>query len=165
MIMFSVTILVASLVYVLYCVNPNKDNALSRVRSFILYKLPGGIQDVGDKIFGPRFSKSFRWLSDYLFFSNNPVVMICYLFIGPCCYVIYIVEVMVPYFDYIDRKSLVIGNIIAWIAFYMYYKTYSTDPGIITPQNCEKYVSRFAKYYDGYLNVPDQECHTCHIIK
>jgi hypothetical protein len=161
----SVFLLSAAIIYVLYCVNPNTDGSLSQVRVFILQKLPGRIQLVGDRVLGPRFSLFFQRLSNYLFFSNNSVVMICYLFIGPGCYLIYIVEVMVPYYDYINKLSLVAGNFVAWMAFFMYYKTYSTDPGVITPQNCEKYTSRFSSYYDGYLNVPEQQCRTCQTIK
>ena len=165
MIMLSITLLAVALVYVLYCVNPNNHNALARVRSFILHTIPAKLQIVCDRVFGPRFSNSFKWLINYLFFSNNPVVMICYLFIGPGCYIIYVVEVMIPYFEDIYLSSLVAGNCVAWIAFYMYYKTYSTNPGIVTRENCEKYVSTYASFYDGYFNVENQVCSTCQVIK
>jgi hypothetical protein len=165
LITFAVILIFVAFVYLLYCVNPNNDSALAKIRHFILYSVVAKIQKGGDLVFGSRFSGTFRWLVNYLFFTNNSIVMVCYLFIGPGCYILYVGQVIIPYFRYISTTNLIIGNLVSWAAFYMYHKAYSTNPGIITAQNSEKYVSRFSQYGDRYLNIPNQICSTCNITK
>lgn len=155
----------ASMVYVLYCVKPVGNGPLAKFRNFMLYKLPYVFSTVGDRIFGPRFSPAISRAKNYVFFSNNPIVMIFYIFIAPGSYILYIFEVFIKYNGYFNDIHYFTGNALVFFAFYAFYKTYSTDPGIITVENAKYYREKYKTHEDGYIFKSDQICSTCKIVK
>lgn len=158
-------LIAGSILYVLYCMKPVGDGSMARFRTFMIYTLPNLLSKMGDRIFGPRFSRSANSLKNYIFFSNNPIVMIFYMFVGPGSYLLYIYEIMIGYYGHYNPFHLITGNAMALYAFFMFYKTYATNPGVITLSNNKYYLEKYKTYEDGYIFKSNQICSTCKIIK
>lgn len=88
---------VVSIIYLIYCLNPNKKKG-NVISEFFLHQLPNSIMAVGNKIFGDKFEKNFYSLMNYIFKTNNSLIMIFYLLISPGCYLLFVALIMVPYF-------------------------------------------------------------------
>lgn len=154
-----------SIVYVLYCLKPVNNGPLADFRTFMLKTLPNTISRAGDRVFGPRFTTSIVALNNYVFFTNNPIIMIFYVLVGPGSYLLYMHEIMIGYYGYFDPFHLLTGNTLAMFAFFMYYKTYATKPGRITVENEKAYSEKYKTHEDGYIFRSGEICTTCKVLK
>lgn len=154
-----------SIFYVLYCVKPVDNGPLAKFREFMIRDLPAFFSRAGDKIFGPRFTPAITRAKNYVFFSNNPLVMAFYMLIAPGSFCLYVFEVMIKYYGYFNPIHLVIGNLLVAFAFLMYYKTYATNPGVVTPANAKHYREKYRSHEDGYIFKADEICTTCKTVK
>lgn len=163
--LFLCIIALVAIAYLLYCVHPKSNTYLFKFRKFVLKTLPKNISIIGDKIFGPSFSIYLRKFRDYLFFQNNPIVMIFYVFIITFCYSIYIIKIFIEHESIIPKFDVIFGNSLVFITFYFYYKSLMTPPLFVTPENNLKVVEKYSKYYDGTVFIQNQVCSTCKTIK
>lgn len=85
---------------------------------------------------------------NYLFFTNNSVIVIFYIGICPGCYLLFIYLILIPYSKFISPFLLIFGNLVVLLGFWLYYKAYSTNPGIITQKNLHFYEKKYEKYID-----------------
>lgn len=163
--LFYYGMVLAALFYLLYCVNPNGTGILTKIRNFLLNDSLNRLSRFCDKIFGPNFSKRATAVKDYIFFTNNSIVMIFYLVIGPGSYCLYIHQIMIKYYGFYNPIHLITGNAVGAWAFYMYYKAVVTDPGTITMDNHKDYVEKYKDYVDGFIFERKKLCTTCKTLK
>ena len=88
-----------------------------------------------------------------------------YIVVGPLnfCLSTYLLDVR--HYDTIGFLNVMISCLTALIAFYQFYKAYTTDPGVITEKNQNAYLNKYKRYYDNVIFVPDINCSTCDMIK
>ena len=163
--LFYYGMILAAVFYLLYCVNPNGKGPLTKIRNFVLNDMLNKISETCDRIFGPSFSRRVSAIKNYIFFTNNSLVMIFYLAIGPGSYCLYVHQIMIKYYGYYNPIHLITGNILVSWAFYMYYKAVVTDPGTVTLENHKKYVDKYKDYVDGFIFERKKICTTCKTIK
>lgn len=109
--------------------------------------------------------KLLNRISDYMFETENPIIQIMYFIIGPVCYLIYSIYIFGFKVEVIGYPIVLTGHLIAWIAFYFYYRAWKSSPGVITQRKVESYVSKYAHLYDGICFKPDAICKTCNLTK
>ena len=54
------------------------------------------------------------------------------MLVGPGCYLIYVKNIILPFWFELNTKSVILLNICVFFGFWLYYKSYSKEPGIIT---------------------------------
>lgn len=157
-------LIIASLFYLIYCISPHNQTR-GKILGFVFESIPKSLMKVGNFFFGRRFQQTISAIKDYLFFSNNSLIMIFYLCIAPGSYFLYVFVIMIPYYEIINKVNLILGNLIVWIGFYFYYKTCATDPGTITPENHFHYFRKYEKFIDDKIYYDNYFCRTCDFKK
>ena len=158
------TLALVALLYLMYCLNPN----IYKKRSFFYYFtriLPKQLKQMGNRLFGNQFEVKMNDLYEYIFNTNNSLIVIFYFVVSPGCYFLFVYEIMIPYFRHINKFILFMGNHNVWFGFWLYYKASTTDPGIITEENNHIYLKKYESYYDEGIYLRDQKCRTCQIVK
>ena len=102
----------------------------------------------------------------YVFKSNNPIVMILYICVGPGGYAAYL---KYGYYDhmpnsFVSHLHLYPTLVIAGFGFYCYYMAVNTDPGVITKQNVKQYLEKYNQF-DEVMFQKDNNCSTCNLKK
>lgn len=157
--------LMAASVYLLYCVRPSMESPMGKIRQAVLNDFPKHFGAFGDRILGPQFSRTLIRVRNYIFFSNNPLVMMFYISIITACYYLYIEKVFFEHAKYISMIDVVAGNMTAFMTFYFYFRTLRTPPVVVNSSNVKKLVDKYARFYDGTVYVEGKICQTCKIEK
>ena len=110
-------------------------------------------------------SKFFQNLRHFCTETNHPWVQIFYLFIGPFLYIACWASIL-------HWKQIVIGTFwmsvshtVAFLGFYNYARAWLTDPGVVTKNNEQSYISKYNDYYDKFAFKKDNKCESCQLIK
>lgn len=107
----------------------------------------------------------FKRYKHYATETENPLVQVFYLFIGPIAYICYAYFVYYSKFQTIGPFHVILANIISFIAFYNYIKAWKTDPGTITKDNHVKHIEKHYHHFDNYTFIKNQNCSTCNFNK
>ena len=151
--------------YLLFCVNPNSNSIASKVRYFFFVKMFNAIVKIGEYLFGKNFKGYIISFRDYIFFSNNGIVMFFYLLFIPGSIILYFVQIVIPYWDVMYKVVVYPSILLILLGLYCYYKAVVTDPGTIDKLNWKVYYEKYAHRLDGIIFKKDNICTTCKIPK
>lgn len=160
-----ILVLFLAIAYILYCVRPAEGTFMGNVRHFALYALPSRVGVVGDRLLGPRFGKTLTTVRNYLFFTNNPLVMYFYIVVTGGCYFLYIKKILVEHSTLVSPLHSFCGNSMACLTFYFFYKAVRTPATTVTKANNAALVEKYRAFYDGTVFIPGNECPTCKVTK
>lgn len=110
---------------------------------------------------GPKFGQCLSWIKNYIFFTNNSLVMIFYIFIGPGCYLIFMKNIYLPYQKYVSDFYIIFGHFYVLLGFWSYYKASTVDPGVIDESNNSLIYDKYSKYIDEVVYFSNHKCRTC----
>ena len=160
-----ILVLLLAIVYLLYCIRPSEGTTMAKIRTLALHDFPVKLGQIGDKIFGPKFGKTLVAARNYLFFTNNPLVMYFYVVVAVGCYLLYIQKVLVAHSEFINSIDAVAGNIAVMTTFYFFFKAVKTPATIVSKHNNEVLVQKYRDFYDGTVFVEGVICQTCKVTK
>lgn len=154
-----ITIL-SSLLCLLYCIKPKKNTSYAKIRKIILYDSFAKIGNIISSTIGPKPIQLIRSFKHYVVNTNNPITQIFYILLFPGAYTGFIFCLLIPYNHIYSIWDHIIGHSSVLISFFLYYKTCTVDPGIITKSNAYKYKKKYAAYAEGGL-FRSENCATC----
>ncbi|TNV75033.1 hypothetical protein FGO68_gene7573 [Halteria grandinella] len=160
-----------SFFYMLVCTDSNSKTPMGWIRRIIYTKGPHLIkQQISQcrKIFGKKFYEKLHNLYQYIFYTNNPIGQILYILIFWSAFGVYYKYGIFKHFGntpYVNHIHTACGAFIFIFCNYIFYRTCTVSPGVITSENCEDVKKRYEEYYDEVLYKSNQTCQTCKIIK
>jgi hypothetical protein len=160
-----ILVLVLAIAYLLYCIRPAAGTNMAKVRHFALSQFPSKLGQFGDRLLGPWFSQTLTRVRNYLFFTNNPLVMYFYVVVVVGCYLLYIKKVFVEHAALIHTMDALAGNMTVFVTFYFFFKAVQTPATVVTATNAQSLVAKFQSYYDGTVFVEGATCQTCRVPK
>jgi palmitoyltransferase ZDHHC4 len=146
-------------------VDPETTGIIGKMRKLVYSSAPRFLRWLGTKIFGKNFNPFVDRVIQYVFYENNPIIQIFYLFIAVGGYSWFVYFVMIPHFPNkrVPFYHLFIGSAVCFFGYFCYYKACTTSPGIITKQNAKELAKKYP--YDGVMFKSEQICSTCKTLK